>query len=95
MWRFMQRLRGGQRVPTVQAGGSSAAAAQGASAFREFCRLPRHTFIVFALDFLISYRSVGFRAVQFNFVVNEYGFSDEQAGEYAETNLHFPGADTP
>ena len=42
--------------------------------------LPHEVWVVLALDFLNSYRNFGLRAVQYAYMVNEFGFSDIEAG---------------
>ncbi|KAL1511879.1 hypothetical protein AB1Y20_005161 [Prymnesium parvum] len=38
--------------------------------------LPRELLVVLAVDFLNSYRSFGFRSVQYQYLVDEFGFTD-------------------
>lgn len=42
--------------------------------------LPREVHTVFAVDFLNSYRNFGFRAVQYQYLTNEFGADDVEAG---------------
>ena len=39
-------------------------------------QLPREVWVVLLIDFLNSYRSFGFRSVQYQYMVNEFGLSD-------------------
>lgn len=45
-----------------------------------FRALPVEVMIVLLIDFLNSYRNFGFRTIQYNYVVNDFGLSDEEAG---------------
>jgi len=45
-----------------------------------FLLLPRQVLIVLTLEFLNSFRSFGLRFVLYNYVTNEFGISDVQAG---------------
>eukprot|EP00581_Thalassiosira_minuscula_P017092 CAMPEP_0183720202 /NCGR_PEP_ID=MMETSP0737-20130205/12887_1 /TAXON_ID=385413 /ORGANISM="Thalassiosira miniscula, Strain CCMP1093" /LENGTH=690 /DNA_ID=CAMNT_0025950039 /DNA_START=131 /DNA_END=2203 /DNA_ORIENTATION=- len=45
-----------------------------------FLLLPNHVFLVLLLEFLNSFRSFGLRFVQYNYITNEFGISDTQAG---------------
>lgn len=41
--------------------------------------LPPELFVVLLVDFLNSYRSFGFRSVQYQYLVDEFGFGDVEA----------------
>ncbi|EOD28069.1 hypothetical protein EMIHUDRAFT_235276 [Emiliania huxleyi CCMP1516] len=43
-------------------------------------QLPNEVYVVLLVDFLNSYRSFGFRAVQYQYLTNEFGLSDLEAG---------------
>ena len=43
-------------------------------------RMPREVWVVLAIDFLNSYRSFGFRSVQYQFLTNEFGLDDLETG---------------
>ena len=45
-----------------------------------FLLLPSQIFIVLLLEFLNSFRSFGLRFILYNYITNEYGISDTQAG---------------
>ena len=45
-------------------------------------KLPREVWVVLAIDFLNSYRSFGFRSVQYQYLTNEFELSDLDAGYY-------------
>ena len=42
--------------------------------------LPSQAFVVLLLELLNSYRSFGLRFVKYQFITNEYGVSDVEAG---------------
>ena len=44
--------------------------------------LPREVWVVLLIDFLNSYRSFGFRAVQYQYLTNEFALTDVEAGSY-------------
>ena len=50
--------------------------------WNSFKKLPREVWVVLAIDFLNSYRSFGFRSVQYQYLTNEFGMSDLDAGSY-------------
>jgi hypothetical protein len=43
-------------------------------------RLPKEVYVVLVVDFLNSYRSFGFRTVQYQYLTNEFGLDDLEAG---------------
>mmetsp|Transcript_42702 Transcript_42702/g.74821 ORF Transcript_42702/g.74821 Transcript_42702/m.74821 type:complete len:657 (+) Transcript_42702:87-2057(+) len=45
-----------------------------------FLLLPSHVILILLLEFLNSFRSFGLRFVLYNYITNEYGISDTQAG---------------
>ena len=51
------------------------------SAWAVFKMLPKEVYIVLLIDLLNSYRSFGFRSVQYIYLVNEFGVSDLDAGK--------------
>ena len=51
------------------------------SPFELVRRMPYEVWIVLLIDFLNSYRSFGFRSVQYQFLTNEYGLSDIETGQ--------------
>lgn len=59
---------------------SSAPKAAQPSSLQLLCSLPRETWVVLAIDFLNSYRSFGFRSVQYQYLTNEFGLDDMEAG---------------
>lgn len=46
-----------------------------------FLLLPRQAGVVLLLEFLNSFRSFGLRIVIYNYITNEYGITDTQAGK--------------
>jgi len=52
----------------------------GRESLLRFLLLPRQVLIVLTLEFLNSFRSFGLRFVLYNYVTNEFGISDVQAG---------------
>lgn len=62
--------------------GSDSPLARGPGFLVSVRRLPREVWVVLAIDFLNSYRSFGFRSVQYQYLTNEFGLSDLDAGSY-------------
>ncbi|KAL1500034.1 hypothetical protein AB1Y20_012711 [Prymnesium parvum] len=50
------------------------------SALASLLHLPKQLLVVLLIDFLNSYRSFGFRSVQYQYLVNEFGIGDLEAG---------------
>ena len=48
--------------------------------------LPREVYVLFLIDFLNSYRSFGFRTVQYMYCLNEIGLSDVETGNMLGIN---------
>lgn len=48
--------------------------------FHRFLLLPLHVPIILLLEFLNSFRSYGLRFVLYNYITNEFGISDTEAG---------------
>ena len=44
-------------------------------------RMPREVYVVFLVDFLNSYRTFGFRSVQYQYLTNEFALSDMETGQ--------------
>ena len=67
-------------VRMLRRGRSSAESADCGSFLRrsgeQLRQLPREVWVVMLIDFLNSYRSFGFRSVQYQYMVNEFGLSD-------------------
>ncbi|KAL3789604.1 hypothetical protein HJC23_003153 [Cyclotella cryptica] len=59
---------------------SSHKAISGTESMIRFLLLPSQVFIVLLLEFLNSFRSFGLRFVLYNYITNEYGIGDTQAG---------------
>ena len=57
-----------------------AEAPQTPSFLEQLRSLPTQVYAVLLVDFLNSYRSFGFRAVQYQYITNEFGIGDVEAG---------------
>ena len=84
------QIRGSSRRTSSSSGGpasqnditqtASSTAMDGYESILRFLLLPSQVGIVLLLEFLNSFRSFGLRFVLYNYITNEFGIGDTQAG---------------
>ena len=78
--RLNVRVRSSGSRGRISADKSAEALADAPLAAPSIFSLPKELLVVLLIDFLNSYRSFGFRSVQYQYLTNEFGLSDLETG---------------